>query len=332
MIEIETKRLLAALLLGSTAAFAAAGPSDAPGVVAALFREPPGELAALETIVGPVGRDRSQWEEAVGPLVRTRTSGPIAKVRVELSVDIYHFDPREIENPELRSYQLDFRADRGAVRQRLEALAGPPRQLVDGKERVLRFKDLYYRDSGRDGFSLAWYREEPDFAVPRRTPQETLQVVTGLSVLLRDGISRAAIEERFGKLTPKPGWGYDEVKGADWELKVEPMGGPEVKEVVFWTRRPIPGKGIVRALGLKEPAVIRTGMHVLDNLVVDAAGVWLPIVHGYAVDIKLDHDAALVKTGRERGPAPLYQSRDYPIQTLRIWRDPAMIPGDAKNP
>ncbi len=325
------KGFLAALLLGSTAAFAAT-PSDAPGMVNALFREPPSELAALETIAGPIGRDRSKWEEAVGPLVRTRASGPIARVRVELSVDFYHFDPRQIENPELKSYQLDFRTDRNAVRGLLEKLAGPPRQLVDGGAQVLRFKDFYYRESGKDGFSLAWYREEPDFAVPRRTPQETVRVVTGLSALLRDGISRAAIEERFGKLEPRQGWGYDEVKGADWELKVEPLGGPEVKEVVFVTRRPIPGKGIVRALGLKEPAVIRTGMHVLDNLVVDAASVWLPIRHGYAVSMKLHRKAPLVKTNRQRGPEPLYQSVDYPIRSLRIWRDPAMIPGDAQNP
>ena len=327
---IELKGFLAALLLGSTAALAT--PPDASSIVATLFREPPGELAALETVAGPIGRDRSKWEEAVGPLVRTRASGPIARVRVELSVDIYHFDPREIENPQLKSYQLDFRADRNAVRGLLEKLAGPPQQLADGGARVLRFKDFYYRDPGKDGFSLAWYGEEPDFAVPRRTPQETVRVVTGLAALLRDGISRAAIEERFGKLAPKQDWGYDEVKGADWELMVEPLGGPEVKEVVFVTRRPIPGKGIVRALGLKEPGVIQTGMHVLDNLVIDVQGVWLPVVHGYAVHIKLDHHAPLVKTGRERGPTPIYQSRDYPIQSLRIWRDPDMIPSDAQNP
>ena len=319
MTKTKMKGFLAALFLGSAAVFAA-GPSE---VVAALFREPPGELAALEKIVGPIGRDRSKWEDAVGPLTRTRPAGPIAKLRVELAVDIYHFDPRKVEDPRLGSYQLDFREGRRAVRGLLEKLAGPPRELAAGGRRVLRFKALYYQESGAaDGFSLAWYRTEPDFAVPRRTEQETVRLATGLAVLLRDGISRAAIEERFGKLTPKPDQGYDEVKGADWELHVRPAGGPAVEEVVFVTRRPVPGKAIVGALGLKEPGVIRTGLHVLESLVVDVQGIWLPVVHGYAVEIRLDRIAPLVKTDRKRGAEPIYQSRDYPIRSLRIWRQP----------
>jgi hypothetical protein len=314
--------ILAALCLGS----AAAAPPDAPGtpeIVAALFREPPGDLAALEKIVGPIRRDRSKWEEAMGPLTRTRAAGPIEKVRVELAIDFYHFDPHKVEDPQLGSYQLDFREGRLAVRGLLEKLAGPQRELADGGRRVLRFKDFYYQESAEaDGFSLAWYRVEPDFAVPRRTEQETVRLVKSLAVLLRDGISRAAIKERFGKLTPNPGWNYDEVKGADWELHVSPLGGPGVEEVTFETRRAIPGKGIVRALGLKEPGVIRTGLHVLESLVIDVQGIWLPIVHGYAVEVELDPGAPLVRTARERGPQTIYQSRDYPIQSLRIWRQP----------
>jgi hypothetical protein len=93
MISIATVLVLAA-------AVPASSPAD---IVGGLLDIDPW-LAEFEKAVGPVRRDRSIWEEAVGPLHRNYPNGPIAHLDLVFSIDVYHFDPQQEENVELASW------------------------------------------------------------------------------------------------------------------------------------------------------------------------------------------------------------------------------------
>lgn len=297
-------------------------PDGALQIVAALLRNPPEVFSDLETLAGPIGRDRSHFDEAFGPIARARATGPLAGLRVALAIDFYHEDPHEVENPKLASYDLHFRHDGRACRELLRTVADPPQQLLDGGIGVLRFKDFYFREAGsEDGFTLSWYLDEPDFAIPRRTAEETKRLVDGLVGLLRHGISRAAIEQRFGALTPDPVWqGVDVLKGPDWELKVKPGKGQAVKEVSFFTRRPIPGEALVQALQLKEPGVIMWCIHPCSFTVIDLAVPGEPVAHGYMIRIELAQKADLVAVDRPLYPGSVFLARDYPVEEVEFLR------------
>jgi hypothetical protein len=201
----KTTALAAVVCLWSSFGVAGQTPGSAPQIVSALLGAPPQVFSDLEKIAGPIGRDRSNWDEAIGPFARARAGGILAGLRVQLAIDFYHQDPQKVENPQLASYDLHFREGRRACLPLLESLAGPPQDLSDSGVRVLRFKDFYFREAGTaDGFTLSWFQEEPDFAVPRRTAEETRRLVAGLATVLRDGISRQAIERHLGKLAPDP--------------------------------------------------------------------------------------------------------------------------------
>src|SRR6185295_15951679 len=111
-------------------------PGDPRAVVVALAVQRPGLLSGLETIVGPLHRDRARWEEATGPLDRPRPSPAVRRVHVELGIDPFHFDPRKVEDPRLSSYALELaagsaRSVEGAALAALRAAFGPASELMD---------------------------------------------------------------------------------------------------------------------------------------------------------------------------------------------------------
>jgi hypothetical protein len=295
----------------------AAEPGAAPQMVAALFWNSPQVFSDLEKIAGPIGRDRSIWEEAMGPFARARADGILAGLRVQLAIDFYHFDPREEKDPQLASYDLHFREGRSL----LEFMAGPPEDLSDSGIQVLRFKGFYFREAGTaDGFTLSWFLQEPDFAIPHRTAEETRHLVAGLAAILREGISRKAVEQHLGKLAPDPDRGddYALLKGSDWELRMKSGKGQAVESIVFSTHRPIPGDLLVEALRLKEPGVLLSCSHWCSRTVAELDGSWQPRAHGYEIDIELSKDANLVKVDLPLGLASYYLARDYPVESLEI--------------
>jgi hypothetical protein len=282
--------LLAALLAGLAAMPA---PADASGLearvgtlVTSLATAEPRELRALEAVVGPLHRDTRSFAEAIGPIRRQRVSPAVSAIEVAFAIDIYHQDPQKVDDPRLREYRIDFDGGRPAAEKALEtALGSAPVTLEHGGRPVQRFGRFYLRDRGQ-GFSLAWYEREPDFAVAKPSANETQAVTAKLTALLAAPPTRVRLEQLFGPFSDGPLG--DVAAGTGWKLTVSRKGGARPESIQFAFRPSLPAEPILAALKVGDPAVIAPDVHMVLRRIADLAGPRRFRVEGYTVDLSAD--------------------------------------------
>ena len=283
-------------LAGTLAAWAADPSGDPAAMIAALVAKPPQELSELEAIVGSLHRDPAKWEDAIGPFHRISPGPGVARAGVELAIDYFHEDPREVSDPSLGHWDLDFVAGRDACRQLLAARFPKMRELrVDG-HRVLRFGDFYYSELGAGGgFRLSWYEREPLFAIPLRSPGETAKLVAALAAIAHAGFSRQAVVAHLGALTRDPAWNTDVLHTETWDLSYAPAGAAKPQRLVIYFKRPLPSRDLLPKLGIRKPEVRAHGSHLQSRSIFDQAkrlsleaGYPFPTVSGYAVSLGVD--------------------------------------------
>ena len=306
------------------AGVAAIGLMGAPAFgegVGAIVDAKPESLSQLEACIGRLGRDRTNWEEAVGPLRREAPSPALRRARVSFAIDVFHQDPQEVEDPNLAEYLLSYPAGLAAARAVLRERLGEPKALRQDERPVERYGEFYVLpDAAGDGFQLAWYADEPDFAIPERSAAETTKLTDDLVAIADAGWTRQAIEARLGKLTPNSGSDEDQIERELWSLEFEPAGAAKPERVHIAFRRPLQGADLIRRLGIEEPRITAGDTHMQSRGVIDLkhrlsleTGYPLPARGGYALDIEVSREG-LIETKEE-----------YPAST--VWRtdDPQIL-------
>ncbi|HEX4960101.1 MAG TPA: hypothetical protein VF173_04635 [Thermoanaerobaculia bacterium] len=302
-------------LLALTGAANAAKAGNPAQVVAALAAKPPQVLSELEAVVGPLHRDTAKWEDAVGPLRRLSPGPGVARVDVELAIDVFHQDPQKVQDPSLKRWDLDFLSGREASRRRLAERFPKAQELRDGGRRVLRFGDFYYSELDVEGsFRLTWYRDEPLFAIPLRSEGETAKLVNDIAAVAKAGFSRQAVTARFGALTHDPRREVDAVRSATWDLEFSPPGAAKPERFTISFERPLPSRDLLPQLGIERPAVHAGDTHLQSRTIIDLAhrmsletGYPLPAVAGYVIDISVD-PKGLVETSEHVPGSPVWSA------------------------
>jgi hypothetical protein len=317
---------VAALAALMTIAAGAEAPGDPAAVAAALVAKPPRILSEFEAIVGPMHRDPTKWDDAVGPLHRVSPSpGVVGVVRadVELAIDTYHNDPYKELDPSLWHWDLDFLSGRDACQRLLTARFPKARELrVEGR-RVLRFGDFYLTPlDAADGFRLSWYEREPLFAIPLRSASETAKLIDALAAIAHAGFTRKSIEAHLGALTLDRGWNADFLHTETWDLRYEPAGAAKPKRLLITFKRPFPSRDLLPKLGIRKPAVSSGDSHMRTRTIFDQAkslspdtGYPLPAVGGYAVSIKVDPHG-LIDTKALNGFSPVWSAEGAQVISL----------------
>ncbi|HEV8581020.1 MAG TPA: hypothetical protein VGX68_18295 [Thermoanaerobaculia bacterium] len=310
------------VLLGLAVAAGAAKPENPVDVVAALVEKPPAVLSELEKIAGPLHRDPAKWEDAVGPLHRISPGPAVARADVELAIDPFHQDPREVRDPSLEQWDLDFVAGRDACRRLLEKRFPRPHVLRAAGRRVLRFGDFYFSDLDvEDGFRLSWYRSEPLFAIPERSAKQIANLVDDLAAVANAGFSRQAIAARLGPLVYDSALGLDALHGDTWTLQYKPAGAAKPERFTISFKRPLPSRDLLPKLGIQNPAVRSGDVHMQSRTLFDRAkrlsmetGYPLPAVKGYVVSIHVDPEG-LVEIDKAPG-SPIWSAEGSQILSL----------------
>ena len=326
--KITRKAVLVGLmaLTGTLAAWAADPSGDPAAMIAALVAKPPQELSELEAIVGSLHRDPAKWEDAIGPLHRISPGPGVARAGVELAIDFFHEDPREVSDPSLGHWDLDFVAGRDACRQLLAARFPKMRELrVDG-HRVLRFGDFYYSELGDGGgFRLSWYEREPLFAIPLRSPGETAKLVKALAAIANAGFSRQAVVAHLGALTRDPAWNTDVLHTETWDLTYAPAGAAKPERLVIYFKRPLPSRDLLPKLGIRKPEVRAHDSHLQSRSIFDQAkrlsleaGYPFPTVRGYALDLGVDPHG-LIETKAWFAGSPIWSAGGAQIISLEVF-------------
>jgi hypothetical protein len=309
-----------ALLITAAGAKASENPAT---IVTALLDSAPRKLSALEAILGPLHRDPTKWDDAVGPLHRISPSPGVARADVELAIDIFHDDPYKVEDPSLSHWDLDFLSGRSSCQQLLMARFPKVRELrVDGR-RVLRFGDFYLTPlDAADGFRLSWYEREPLFAIPLRSAAETAKLIDALVTVAKAGFTRRSVVAHLGALTLDRGWNADFLHTDTWDLRYEPSGAAKPKRVVIDFKRPLPSRDLLSKLGIRKPAVMSGDSHMLSRTIFDQAkslspdtGYPLPAVGGYAVGLNVDPHG-LIDTKEVWGFSPVWRAEGAQIISL----------------
>jgi hypothetical protein len=311
MISIATVLLLAAT------AVRASSPAD---IVGGLFDIDPW-LAEFEKVVGPVHRDRSIWEEAVGPLHRDHPSGPIAHLDLVFSIDAYHFDPQQEENVELASWSILFRGTADATRKRLRPRFGEGIALDFAPGRPRRFGDYYLTTLSDDRFELSWFAEEPEWAVPERSPAAERALVDRIIAFLQAGVDDAAIEAAFGKLEPQPRTSLMAAFGGDWRVQASHGKDRRADWVAIGVRgKPLDATRLIVSLGLREPGMIATDVHLSGPYLVDLATGKPPIVDGYRVSVELDRNQLESVPAKRPGTAA-WRVKAWRVRSVTLTHD-----------
>lgn len=324
-------KVLTAVSLGFVAHAALAAESPRPpaepeSVVSALLDHPPRLLSELEAVIGPLQRDRDQWEQAVGPITRAHPSLAVAEATVFFDIDVYHQHPEKVEDPGLSRWELRFAAGERVSRWLLEKVYPETKPLEREGEAVERFGAFYLLPGGTDdAFVLAWYDSEPKFAIPRRTAAESARLLEALAAVAEAGFSRAAVEKHFGVLSYDKGWNQDEVKGETWHLKFKPAGAPLARELVVSFKRPLAGSSLLPRLGIPVWRVTSPDVHLQSRSIDEwptrlhpETGYPMPAFKGYVLDIEVDEEG-LVKTNEESPGSPVWRAEEPLIRSFHAF-------------
>jgi hypothetical protein len=308
--------LAAGMVVGACAHAAAATNEGTTDLVVRVVQAAPSNLSELEAVIGRLERDRSNWADAVGPLRRETPSSVLRRVRVSLVIDPFHQDPRKVEDPLLAEYLLSFGEGVTAARLALRFhLGGGDVLRREGERAVERFGSFYLTaDAAGEGFNLAWYREEPEFAIPLRSEDETRRLTEAIGAVADARWTREAIERQWGALRPNVDKGADQLIFELWSLEFHPIGAAKPKRLHISFRRPLDGAALIRRLGIEEPRVTAGDVHQQSRGVIDFAhrlsletGYPLPARGGYALDIEVA-DQGLVKTDEDYPASPVWKT------------------------
>ena len=316
---------------GEAPATSAAPPADPAGVVAALVAAEPYGLKALEQVIGELGRDPKVWEQAIGPLDRKNPSRAVLRARVRLWIDPFHQDPQKVLDPSLESYELDFQEGREASLRLLESKLGAPVALTKDGRRTMRYGERFFLQgkAGTDEMTLLWFLREPEFAIPLRSEAETARLVADVAAILQAGLTRSAIESRFGKLSLDTGWNRDVVRGPTWELTFEPAGRPVPNEVHLNFKRAIPAAGLLPVLHVGVPRVVAFDTHMQSRHLIDYADPHPGRlrVRGYELELSVDKEGLVEASEPYHGASLIWRGNP-----LRFTGISAELPRAAEDP
>lgn len=287
--------------------------SDVERVVRTLAALEPVHLRDLEAVLGPLDRDPSVWEEAVGPLTRQRVSPGIGLVRVVFDFDLETEDPRQVANPRLASYEMVALLGQREASDILRDQLGKPRRIRRQGGLVFEHQRFYLDPLQDDGFRLLWYAETPDFAVPPRPRGEEERLIRDLRALIEDGFPRDRIERRLSRLERVPGAPCEEIREDSWRLEACPAGAEVFDRITLRFRPALPGYELVQAMGVEEPLVVATDARG-TRVLADGQG-RPPSVRGYLVEATVgDQDL---------------EELDEPVRGRTAWRPTEALEVDA---
>lgn len=295
----------------------------------ALIDGRPKRVSRLASVVGHVPVDPSELIEAMKARLEAAKAGrteapegPIEWVEVDVQVDFYHFDPREVKDPDLGSWEVTFRGPGAdAVAEVLRSRFGEGQELSHRANRPRRFGPFYWtRLPHGERFELAYHEHEPSWALPPRTEEETRQEIARLERFLAGGIHRTSLEAAFGHLVPDQ-WNESLVgETLHWQISAFPADRPF--ERVFLTPRgtPIPAGHLIRTLGITQPVVVSHDVHMSSRKLEDREN-GVPKIGSYRLEISIDREGLEAEdwtSEAARRRDPTWRSEDFPITSIAI--------------
>lgn len=295
--------------------------ADVERVVRTLAALEPHDLQGLEAVLGSLRRDRSDPQEAAGPLTRQRVSPGIGLVRVSFAIDPTR-DPRGVANPRLSSYEIVALLGEREALEILKEQIGKPRKIRQEGATVLELGRFYLIELDSGGFRLLWYQELPDFAVPPRPRGEEERLVRDLVALLEDGFPRQRVERRLRRLEPSPeDSGCERIHEESWELEACPAGAEMFDRITLRFRPALPGYELLPVLGVTDPVVVSTDSRRTDRRLADRE-TGFPSVRGYTVEaIVRDKDLSPMEETVQGQPA-WKATTALEIERLQLDREP----------
>lgn len=305
---------------GQVAAQAVSEQADVERVVRTLAALEPAHLQDLEAVLGPLYRDPSEWDDAVGPLTRARVSPGIGLVRVAFDLDLDRQDPRQVANPRLTSYEVVGLLGQREASDILREQLGKPRKIRREGGPIFQHERFYLDPLQDDGFRLQWFAETPDFAIPPRPRGEEQGLIRDLRALIEDGFPRERIERRLGRLERVPGVPCEEIREDSWRLEVCPAGAEVFDRINLRFRPALPGYELVQAMGVEEPLVMATDSRDI-RVLADGQG-RPPSIRGYVVEATVG-DQDLERLGNAvRGQNAWRPTEALEIDALHFEREP----------
>jgi hypothetical protein len=294
----------------------------ARAAVTGLIASPPGDLAAVERLTGPLDVDMEGPEGhgagvfrpespfapggATGGIRLGRLRPGISRVAVVFAWDPYHGQPRDPRLLRPESMSLSVELDRLEVLRRLEQAFGAGRAIDDDGRTVLEFGRWYYLSPWHRPASLAWHERRPDWAVPVPRADAVEALLASLGTALREASDAAAIAAALAASCEGTG---ATISGSDGLLIV--------------TARPgLPITGVARVLGMQRPVAWSTDVHMTRWTVTeDTAGQGTARgtrVGSWAIEMRLERAPRGAPVLDRGGPSSTYdlRGREDPIVEL----------------
>ena len=299
------------------------GVARTAGSLAVLVETEPPTLSALEAVMGKVDRD---MKEEMHMLRRIGFSELISRLDMTFSIDMHHGNPFETRDPWLKGYSMILVEGREFCMQRLEKQYGKPDTIKAGVGELFKYrtdrrtlwKGFYVLPGEGDAFRLDWNAsgvKAPDFAVPERTAEETEKLQEKIIAVLEAGLTREALEERFGKLALKEGRIYDFFAFGDtWMLEFDPK---EMFMLQMYFEPPLPGKRLVEALGVSTPVIVSTDVHMTSRVVGDLKTSSMPVFQGFQLYMHVEEDG-LEKTDLKWPASAVWRASNINITGIFI--------------
>ena len=296
------------------------------GSLAVLVETEPTTLSRLEAVMGKVNRDMKAEMHA---LTRTDFTELISKVEMTFSIDMHHGDPFKDKDPGLLGYSLSFVEGREFCMDKLEQHRGKPDKIKAGGGEVLRYRTnkrslwrgFFVVVGEGDSFRLAWNSSgvrAPDFAVPERSEEETKELLEKITGMLEEGLSKEALESRFGKMAYEKGRIYDFFAAhATWMLEFDPE---EMFLAQIYFEPPLPGKHLVEAFGVSSPVIVSTDVHMTSRVVADLKTMSMPVFHGYKIYMHVEKDG-LEQTDIKWPASAVWRAGEIHITSLFIMKE-----------
>jgi hypothetical protein len=285
--------------------------------IAMIVEQAPSSLSRMEAVVGKVARDA---QKETFHLSRQKPVEGVAGLEIEFSIDIHHQDPFKVKDPAIGKFTLEFEAGADFCMDALAEKYGKPRTLEQEQGKGFRFDTgksfhplhvpafyLFPREGG--AFRLLWCEEVPGFAAPSRTAGATEALTQKIVGLIEGGISRPAVEAAFGRLSLDKDWNCDVVRSDTWTFTAEPAGKDPFDRFTIHLAPALPAGALTRALGVKDPVVVSTDVHMTSRVIADyktrelpRAGEYTLYIHVIKEGLKtteLDWPASAVWKGKE---------------------------------